>query len=955
MFTVTNKLQMKAGISLLILMLSVQIVCAFDDNGIPFINGSIVKSAISNDTTIGNDAGVQNESMFFQISNSTSLTLPQIINPSPIAISIPEQTDNKSNSPTADDSRLSAINISDVKDLTPSKEEMEEIIASLQPVVKYKENLTQIQAKIPMALLQLSDPNYPQSVDQRQELKKIMIAKNQLVPADLADIRFNLSDKFAHSDQVYVYVYLKANTSLSTFNQYITNITDQEEKLHFIIAWVDLYNLEKIATSPEVSKIRLVEPPQFESESNFNVTEGDHILGTDSIRNNYGFRGSGVKIGVISNGVDHLSNAISYGDLPSSVHVLDNTTHGDEGTAMLEIVYDLAPDADLYFHDSGITPSQFHNAIIHLIAAGCTIICDDTYFPNEEFFEDGISASLVQQALDDHPEVIYITSAGNSASLHYQGDFYDDGRISGWNDFSRGSSSSRKYLYVTIPPNEEISVYLQWNDDWGNSLNDYDLFLYSYINGVWVNKRDSQNRQGVESSDPYEIIRFNNDGITPIDAQIWVRKLYPTTQIKNLELYIYRTPGVTIGADNLVNSDSIFGHKALPDVITVGAIDARYNDGYYSTIEPFSSRGPSTISFPTPVSRSKPDICGVDNVNISGAGGFPNPFRGTSAASPHIAGVVGLVKGAFPWLSPAQIKDKLYTQADVVGYITPGNTYGHGRANALKIFQNIYGSGMAVAIWPTAGSGGSISPGSIVNVPIGESQTFSVTPNVGYEINTVFVDGISRGAISNYTFTNVQATSTINVTFRPQISPLIANFTANRTSGRTPLVVQFTDLSTGSPNSWKWNFGDGQTSTIRNPVHSFIQGGAYTIALNVTNATRSNTLTRTDYIIVNGDKIGVFRNSTHMFYLDYNGNGTWDGAVIDRAYAFGTTGDLPVSGDWNGDGISAIGIFRPSTHQFVLDYNENGVWNSGTDIVYNLFGDTGDLPVSGDWNVDGRT
>jgi len=99
-------------------------------------------------------------------------------------------------------------------------------------------------------------------------------------------------------------------------------------------------------------------------------------------------------------------------------------------------------------------------------------------------------------------------------------------------------------------------------------------------------------------------------------------------------------------------------------------------------------------------------------------------------------------------------------------------------------------------------------------------------------------------------------------------------------------------------------------------------------------------------------KIGVFRNSTHIYYLDYNGNGVWEGAVTDRAYNFGITGDIPVSGDWNHDGISEIGVFRPSTHLFYLDYNGNGVWNgSVVDRQYN-FGITGDIPVAGDWNND---
>jgi len=100
-------------------------------------------------------------------------------------------------------------------------------------------------------------------------------------------------------------------------------------------------------------------------------------------------------------------------------------------------------------------------------------------------------------------------------------------------------------------------------------------------------------------------------------------------------------------------------------------------------------------------------------------------------------------------------------------------------------------------------------------------------------------------------------------------------------------------------------------------------------------------------------KIGVFRNSTHLFYLDYNGNGAWNGASVDKSYNFGITGDMPITGDWNNDGISEIGVFRPSTHTFYLDYNGNGVWNGASiDKQYN-FGITGDMPITGDWNNNG--
>jgi hypothetical protein len=101
-------------------------------------------------------------------------------------------------------------------------------------------------------------------------------------------------------------------------------------------------------------------------------------------------------------------------------------------------------------------------------------------------------------------------------------------------------------------------------------------------------------------------------------------------------------------------------------------------------------------------------------------------------------------------------------------------------------------------------------------------------------------------------------------------------------------------------------------------------------------------------------KIGVFRNS-HDWYLDSNGNGTWDGNVIDRQYALGKVGDIPVVGDWNGNGITEIGVFRDN-HTWNVDYNGNGIWEgvAGGDRIY-ITGKPGDVPVPGDWNGNNIT
>ncbi len=63
------------------------------------------------------------------------------------------------------------------------------------------------------------------------------------------------------------------------------------------------------------------------------------------------------------------------------------------------------------------------------------------------------------------------------------------------------------------------------------------------------------------------------------------------------------------------------------------------------------------------------------------------------------------------------------------------------------------------------------------------------------------------------------------------MAPIVASFTADVTSGNTPLTVTFSDTSSGGPTSWMWNFGDGNTSPLQNPVHIYTVGGLYTVTL----------------------------------------------------------------------------------------------------------------------------
>ncbi len=81
--------------------------------------------------------------------------------------------------------------------------------------------------------------------------------------------------------------------------------------------------------------------------------------------------------------------------------------------------------------------------------------------------------------------------------------------------------------------------------------------------------------------------------------------------------------------------------------------------------------------------------------------------------------------------------------------------------------------------------------------------------------------------------------------------PPSAEFVASSTQGFAPCTLGFTDQSSGAVTSYLWNFGDGTSSSIANPSHTFTLPGAYTIALTVKGPFGRNTVTKTDYVVVN--------------------------------------------------------------------------------------------------------
>jgi len=549
---------------------------------------------------------------------------------------------------------------------------------SILQIRDVKSNLTDAQKKLSTDLLQLLDSSFLPHEQERGTLETQMTYLRQFRPASSVS---PARDGRVAGDMVYVYVHLKPFAETRTIDPYVWEVTDRDEENHLAVAWVELNDLETLASQEEVRTLRMVMSPILRTGSV--TTEGDAIHRTYDVRTTYAQSGSGVKVGIISDGVDHWTAARDSGDLPTDLTILNNRIGGDEGTAILEIVHDMVPDADLYFHDCGYNTVAFNDAIDALVDAGCDVVCDDIGWICEPFFEDGIIASNLTSVLASN-DIVYVSSAGNAGQRHYQGDYSD----SGYYDIHD------KVWYIDFNPGSSARIVLQWNDEFGASGNDYDLHLRDYYTGKVLLYSN-----GVQDGDddPLEFISVINTGSSIVECFITVANYEGTAATKTLEVFIYPSNGAYVYANNIDPADSIFGHPAVPGAIAAGAIDAR--DPGNDDIEPFSSQGPVTISHPSPVSRPKPDLSGVDGVLISGAGGFGQwdgsnyRFYGTSAAAPHIAAIAAQMWGAYPSKTGDEIRTVLYSSAVDIGSAEYDNVFGYGRVDAVEAYEDLEPSG----------------------------------------------------------------------------------------------------------------------------------------------------------------------------------------------------------------------------------------------------------------------
>src|SRR5262249_10509390 len=198
------------------------------------------------------------------------------------------------------------------------------------------------------------------------------------------------------------------------------------ERIHMarglVQARVDPSALETLPAFPWVPAIRSVD--RAAGRTGGITPEGAEAGPGEHVRAPRGVDGTGVVVGVISDGIDSLAEAQATKDLPDVVVPNDGRCHrgaGDEGTALLEIVHDVAPGAKLLFSGPS-TSLDMVDAVQCLVDAGANVIVDDLGFFGEPYFEDGPVADAVSAAVT--AGVSYHSSAGNEAQEHVEQDFF---------------------------------------------------------------------------------------------------------------------------------------------------------------------------------------------------------------------------------------------------------------------------------------------------------------------------------------------------------------------------------------------------------------------------------------------------------------------------------------------------------------------------------------------------
>ncbi|GEM_PF-2131031 len=425
-------------------------------------------------------------------------------------------------------------------------------------------------------------------------------------------------------------------------------------------ALVPSYELERMA---EYDFVRYIDQP-IELGSRV-VSQGVRIIGADLVHE-AGNTGQGVKVAVIDLGFDvnnpeiaaNIVEAISFrfdGDITAG----GNTDHG---TAVSEIVVDVAPDAQLFLYNVQFE-LELLNAIDFIINNRDIDIISMSLGTNVGP-EDGTSA--ISQAVDNarNNGILFVVAAGNGADSHWEGNFFDPDA----NDFHNFAIDDET-IQFRAQAGDIVTVILNW-DDWPISVQDYDLLIFDRnfnLVGFSLNPQcfeDDDETIVCPGAPPTEFDTF----VAPVNGMYHVVILeFHATESVLFDLYTshplreYNVPSSSLSIPADANG-----------ALSVGAT-ARGND----RLEDFSSRGPTNDG------RIKPDIVAPNGVRTSTI----NPLSGTSASAPHVAGAAALVKAAVSGASADTLQSLL--EQNTADNHPKNNDDGTGRVDVTFLLQPV--------------------------------------------------------------------------------------------------------------------------------------------------------------------------------------------------------------------------------------------------------------------------
>lgn len=465
--------------------------------------------------------------------------------------------------------------------------------------------------------------------------------------------------------------------------------------------------LRSLDAAAAISGVRAIRPVYRRLHGAF-VTPAINLYGAPAWQA-AGFDGAGIKVGIIDVGFEGIVRLIGT-EIPANViarcfrafgmfttDLADCENGVDHGTAVAELVVDMAPGATLYIADPE-SPSDYRDTIRWMTSEGVRIV---NLSAVSGYIFDGPGDGTAGTPDSTYEEVdlavdlgaLWVNSAGNQGDTGWSGPWIDaDGDDT--LDWAPGDEGNT----IHLEQGQQIRVAMRWPDEWGASANDYDIALFSGDTVMAVGG-DFQTGAG----DPFEIFDF----ISPASAtyELVVRR-YDAEPAERLQVLIYTSGPLALQYSVVDGTLPSPADSANPGMVTVGAVMESAPD----VIEPYSSRGPTVDG------RIKPDLVAADCM----ATVTFDVFCGTSASAPQTAGAAALALQADPTMGPTELAVALRGRALPLGDPVPNNTFGSGR---LRLGEPSTGTPATTAVGLSASE-------RSVTWPAGVTLTASLAPAI---------------------------------------------------------------------------------------------------------------------------------------------------------------------------------------------------------------------------------